>query len=615
MCGIVGAVSERNVLPILLEGLKRLEYRGYDSAGVSLMAKNQSKILQLRSVGKVKALVQQAHQQKLKGITGIAHTRWATHGVPSLNNAHPHLSQSGQIAIVHNGIIENFMALKNMLIDEGIVFSSATDSEVIVHLLEKYWDNADSLLANVQKVIKRLSGAYGLAIIHQLYPDKIIVVRSGSPIVIGYGIGENFISSDSLSLLPVTNRFSYLDEGDIAIVGLNEVTCYNTKGEPKPLEISEVNQSQDAVSKHQFKHYMQKEIFEQPEVVANTFVKSISQQNEIIIESFGADAKGIFEKVSNIKIVACGTSFYAGLVAKFWLEEYAKVPVDVEIASEVRYRKVATREDTLFVTVSQSGETADTLAAMRQAKTLGYLSTLAICNVANSSLVREADLVFMTEAGIEMGVASTKAFTSQLVAFLLLTLALAKSRKQLNADRENQLLSALKKAPEQIRKVLLLDAEIEKLSQDFVEKHHILFLGRGVHYPVALEGALKLKEISYIHAEAYPAGELKHGPLALVDREMPVIAVAPNDALLEKLEGNLQEVQARGGELYVFVDHAVNKNLNINRKHTFIIDSVPEIIAPIIFTVPLQLFAYHVAVQKGTDVDQPRNLAKSVTVE
>ena len=615
MCGIVGAVSERNVVPILLEGLKRLEYRGYDSAGVALMASGYTKILQLRVLGKVEVLIDEAHQQAVKGTTGIAHTRWATHGAPSLNNAHPHLSHSGQIAIVHNGIIENFMALKKMLINDGVVFSSQTDSEVIVHLLEKHWDDNKNLFSNIQNVTRRLKGAYGLAVIHQLYPDTITVVRSGSPIVIGYGIGENFISSDNLSLLPVTNRFSYLDEGDIAIIGLNNVTCYNTEGDLKTLEISEVNQTQDAVSKQHFKHYMQKEIFEQPEVIANTFVKWISQQNEIITEGFGANAKAIFEKVNNIKIVACGTSFHAGLIAKYWLEEYAKIPVDVEIASEIRYRKVAIRENTLFVTVSQSGETADTLAALRQAKTLDYLSTLAICNVTNSALVREADLVFMTAAGIEMGVASTKAFTTQLVAFLLLSVALAKSQQQLSQKREQQLLSALKKAPEQIKKVLLLDAEIERLSQDFVEKHHALFLGRGVQYPVALEGALKLKEISYIHAEAYPAGELKHGPLALVDKDMPVIAVAPNDALLEKLESNLQEVQARGGELYVFVDHAVNKNLNINSKHTFIIDSVPEIIAPIIFTVPLQLFAYHVAVQKGTDVDQPRNLAKSVTVE
>ena len=614
MCGIVGAISERNVLSILLAGLKRLEYRGYDSAGFALIQKSQSKIKQFRAVGKVKVLAHKVHQPYWKGTIGIAHTRWATHGAPSLRNAHPHLSNSRKIAIVHNGIIENFMALKNMLIDKGVIFSSETDSEVIVHLLEEYWDNADTLFYNVQKAVKYLSGTYGLAIIHHSYPNKIIVVRSGSPIVIGYGIGENFISSDSLSLLPVTNRFSYLDDDDIAIVGLKEVRCYNSKGDLKSIEISEVNQNQDLVSKKQFKHYMKKEIFEQPEVITNTLLKSVSNQNEIIIESFGINAKSILEKVNNIKIVACGTSFYSGLVAKFWLEEYAKVSVEVEIASELRYRKATIRDNTLFVTVSQSGETADTLASLRQAKTLNYLSTLAICNVVNSSLVRESHLVFITKAGIEVGVASTKAFTSQLVVFLLLTLALAKSQKQLDIYRENSLVLKLKKIPEQIKKVLLLDAEIARLSKDFIKKNHALFLGRGIHYPVALEGALKLKEVSYIHAEAYPAGELKHGPLALVDREMPVIAVVPNDALLEKIESNLQEVQARGGALYVFVDYAV-KDLHIHRKCTLVIDSMPEIIAPIIFTVPLQLFAYHVAVNKGTDVDQPRNLAKSVTVE
>lgn len=615
MCGIFGIVSKKNVLPRLIRGLKSLEYRGYDSAGIALIEKDSSKIKRLRAAGKVQALIQELHQKELKGTTGIAHTRWATHGEPSLENAHPHLSDSSKIAIVHNGIIENFMALKTLLINEGIIFSSETDSEVIVHLIEKYWNYTDSLLANIQRVVKYLNGTYGLAIIHQLYPEKIIVVHSGSPIVIGYGVDEHFISSDCLSLLPVTNRFSYLDQGDIAIVGLNKITCYNIEGNQRILEISEINQKQNAISKNQFKHYMQKEIFEQPSVISNIFLKAINQKNEIIIQSFGENAEGIFKRSSNIKIVACGTSFYAGLVAKFWLEEHSKVIVDVEIASEFRYRKFIIRDNTLFITISQSGETADTLAALRQAKKLGYLSTLAVCNVANSSLAREADLIFLTEVGIEIGVASTKAFTGQLVALLLLTVALAKSQKKLTIEKERKLLLSLKKIPEQIKKILLLNAEIKKLSQNFAKKHHTLFLGRGVHYPVALEGALKLKEVSYIHAEAYPGGELKHGPLALVDGEMPVIVIFPNDSLFEKLEANLQEVQARGGELYVFIDYAVKKNLNVNPKCVFVIDSVPEIIAPIIFTVPLQLFAYNVALQKGNDVDQPRNLAKSVTVE
>ena len=507
------------------------------------------------------------------------------------------------------------MTLKKNLIDDGIIFSSDTDSEVIVHLLEKYWNYNASLFVNIQKVTKLLIGSYGLAIIHQSYPDKIIVVRSGSPIVIGYGMEENFISSDSLSLFPVTHRFSYLDDGDISIISLDKVICYNGNGEEKKLEILEINQNQDISSKKNFKHYMQKEIFEQPNVIFNTFIKSVTQKNEIIIESFGEKASKIFEKVNNIKIVACGSSFYSSLIAKFWIEEYSNIAVDVEIASEARYRSTVIKNDTLFITVSQSGETADTLAALRQAKNLNYLSTLSICNVLNSSLVRESELIFITEAGFEIGVASTKAFTTQLVAFLLLTFALAKSQKKLKLNNEKKFFSILKELPKHIKKVLLLNQNIKKMSKNFVEKNHVIFLGRGFYYPIALEGALKLKEISYIHAEAYPAGELKHGPLALVDKNMPVIAVVPNNTLLKKLESNLQEVQARGGQLYIFIDHLVNKDLNVNRKYTLTIESVPEIIAPIVFTVPLQLFAYHVAVYKGTDIDQPRNLAKSVTVE
>ncbi|MFZ9036025.1 MAG: glutamine--fructose-6-phosphate transaminase (isomerizing) [Francisellaceae bacterium] len=614
MCGIVGAVAQRNVVPILLEGLKRLEYRGYDSAGLALIDA-QGVIIRQRTLGKVQALVDAAEQEKPLGMTGIAHTRWATHGAPSVENAHPHLSQSGSIAVVHNGIIENHMDLKAELEDSGIEFMSQTDTEVIAHLFEKNWNEAASVIDNVKTVIARLKGAYGLAVLHKDYPHQIVTVRSGSPIVIGFGIGENFIASDTLSLLPVTNRFAYLDEGDIAILGLDEVKVYDNQGCKKTLDIKELTDVADAASKGNYKHYMQKEIYEQPSVVANTFEGVIDENDHVLVERFGIDAALIFKQVEHVRIVACGTSFHAGLVAKYWIEQYAGVQVDVEIASELRYRKAVVPKNSLFITVSQSGETADTLAALRQAKNQGYLASLAICNVANSSLTREADLVFMTQAGVEMGVASTKAFTTQLVAFLLFALALGRQKQVLSEAEEAEAINALKKAPVLIKNVLHLDQKIETLAADFVNKEHTLFLGRGVQYPVALEGALKLKELSYIHAEAYPAGELKHGPLALVDETMPVVAVAPNDELLEKLESNLQEVQARGGQLYVFVDHEVHKNLHIASKHTLVIEKVPELIAPIVFTIPLQLLSYHVALQKGTDVDQPRNLAKSVTVE
>ena len=616
MCGIVGAVAQRNVLPILLEGLKRLAYRGYDSAGVALI--DEHKIFHSRALGKVDVLIEQVKHENLQGDTGIAHTRWATHGEPSVKNAHPHLSQSGKIAIVHNGIIENFAEIKAELIEKGVHFASDTDTEVIVHLIEQHWHCQKTFIDNIRSSIARLKGAYGLAVIHQDHPQQLLVIRSGSPIVIGHGFGENFISSDTLSLLPVTNRFSYLDEGDIALIELDNVLVYGANGQEKTLKIETLDPRQDAASKGPYKHYMQKEIFEQPNVIQETLAPYMQQNGEKLtlqLEKFGPGSKALFEQVSHVRIIACGTSFHASLVAKYWIEEYAGISVDVEIASEIRYRKAVVPENCLFVTVSQSGETADTLAALRQAKTKNYLSTLAICNVANSSLVREADFSFITQAGVEMGVASTKAFTTQLTAFLLLSIALAKSQQKLSESSESQLLSTLRKAPRLIENVLLLDRDIERLAEDFVAQDHALFLGRGIEYPIALEGALKLKEISYIHAEAYPAGELKHGPLALVDHNMPIIAVAPNDALLEKLESNLQEVQARGGVLYVFIDHAVNKRLNVESRHSFVIEPVPELIAPLIFTVPLQLLAYHVAVQKGTDVDQPRNLAKSVTVE
>ena len=617
MCGIVGAVAERNVLPILLEGLRRLEYRGYDSAGVALIDNNSPDnhdIQRVREVGKVQALVNKLEHETVAGTIGIAHTRWATHGQPSEDNAHPHLSHE-RIAVVHNGIIENFYELKQNLKAEGVNFTSDTDTEVIAHLLDKHWEKGANPVQVVHKVVGMLKGAYGLVVLNKDEPDRLIAVRSGSPIVIGFGLGENFISSDSLSLLPVTRRFTYLDEGDIVDIKKDTVTLYDKDAVLKEYKITEFNQVQDAASKGQYKHYMQKEIFEQPEVVANTFENCIAQDGSVLIEKFGAKAEALFKQADHIRIVACGTSYHAGMVARYWLEEIAGISCDVEIASEIRYRKAVVPKNTLFVTISQSGETADTLAALRQTKEFdNYIGTLGICNVPNSSLVREADLIFMTRAGVEMGVASTKAFTTQLVALLLLTCSLAQTR-DVAVSRIKEITDALKTAPGIINRVLGLDDEIQKLSYQFAEKQHTIFLGRGIQYPVAMEGALKLKEISYIHAEAYPAGELKHGPLALVDKDMPIVTVAPNDALLEKLEANLQEVQARGGELYVFVDHAVADHLNIENAHIMNIEQVDSIISPIIFTIPLQLFAYHVAVQKGTDVDQPRNLAKSVTVE
>ena len=613
MCGIVGGVAERNVLPILLEGLKRLEYRGYDSAGVALMD-HKGNMSCVREVGKVQALVDKLKGLHVSGTTGIAHTRWATHGKPSEKNAHPHVSNN-RIAVVHNGIIENFAVLKAELMSEGVTFSSDTDTEVIAHLLEKHWKMGADPIQIVRKVVAMLKGAYGLVVMNTDEPDRLIAVRSGSPIVIGFGLGEHFIASDSLSLLPVTRRFAYLDEGDIVDIRRDAVSLYDANGVAKEYEIKEFSNVQDAASKGQYKHYMQKEIFEQPEVVANTFEGCIGNDGLVLTEKFGAEAEALFKKAEHIRIVACGTSYHAGMVARYWLEDIARVSCDVEIASELRYRNAVIPKNTLFVTISQSGETADTLAALRQTKELeGYIGTLGICNVPNSSLVREADLTFMTRAGVEMSVASTKAFTTQLVSLLLLTCAIAQQRG-VAIKRIKGIMDSLQSAPRIIKRVLDLNDEIEKLSHDFVEKKHTLFLGRGIQYPVAMEGALKLKEISYIHAEAYPAGELKHGPLALVDKDMPVVTVAPNDALLEKLEANLQEVQARGGELYVFLDHAVADHLNVENAHILNIEEVDEVISPIIFTIPLQLFSYHVAIQKGTDVDQPRNLAKSVTVE
>ena len=613
MCGIVAGVSERNILPILIEGLKRLEYRGYDSAGVAVIDES-SNISCVKEVGKVELLSKKLQKNDIEGYVGIAHTRWATHGEPSIRNAHPHLS-GDKIAIVHNGIIENFSELREELEADGFKFESDTDTEVIAHLISKVWTIEECVIDNIRKVISMLEGAYGLAVLNKDDPESIIAVRSGSPIVIGFGINENYISSDSLSLLPVTNRFHYLDEGDITYISTNKVHVYDKDGKKKKYKIKELNYVDDAASKGNYKHFMHKEIFEQPEVVLKTFSECLSSNDTVVVDKFGLNAKNIFKKIEHIRIVACGTSYHAGMVAKYWLEDIAGVHCEVEVASELRYRKAVVPKNTLFVAISQSGETADTLAVLRQTIEYdGYIATLGICNVQTSSLVREVNLSFITRAGIEMGVASTKAFTTQLVSLLLLTCGIAQEKgKPLSLVQS--IIKSLRKVPSKIDYILQHNENIEKIADQFVNKNHALFLGRGIHYPVALEGALKLKEISYIHAEAYPSGELKHGPLALVDENMPVITVAPNDALLGKLESNLQEVQARGGELYVFIDHAVEGSLNVKNEYILNIGQVDEVVSPIVFTVPLQLFSYHVAVQKGTDVDQPRNLAKSVTVE
>jgi glutamine---fructose-6-phosphate transaminase (isomerizing) len=611
MCGIVGAIAQRPVTDILIEGLRRLEYRGYDSAGLAVIDTASRQLNCVKSVGKVQALADELKQHPVRGSLGIAHTRWATHGKPSTRNAHPHLSQDS-IALVHNGIIENYRELKQQLQERGYVFLSDTDTEVVVHLIEAESQQAGGdFLTAVLRAVARLTGAYGLAVVDKTHPDKIIVARSGSPLVIGVGIGENFVASDPAALGQVTDRFIYLEEDDIAQVSLDSIRIWN-RGEEVQREIVQLRQDKDEALKGHYRHYMLKEIFEQPEVLRNTFAGRISR-TQLLEESFGVDAKEILDKVDNVQIVACGTSHHAGMISKFWLENIARIPCNVDIASEYRYRNILVPENCLFISISQSGETADTLAALRHAKASGYAGCLCVCNVANSSLVRESDIALMTFAGREIGVASTKAFTTQLAVLALLTLALAR-RKGLAADQERELISDLNRLPGIIEQTLQLDGLIQQLSNDFAEKRHALFLGRGVLYPVAKEGALKLKEISYIHAEAYPAGELKHGPLALVDNEMPVIAVAPNDELLEKLKSNLQEVSARGGQLYVFADAKADFHNDAGIK-VLNLPHCSDFLAPIVYTIPLQLLSYHVAVIKGTDVDQPRNLAKSVTVE
>ena len=610
MCGIVGAVAQRDVAEILINGLHRLEYRGYDSAGVAVVDPNHE-LHRVRCLGKVKALDEAVAVKPLIGGTGIAHTRWATHGEPSEANAHPHTS--GNFAVVHNGIIENHEELRELLKSRGYVFNSQTDTEVIAHLVNWEMRTASTLLEAVQKTVKQLTGAYGMVVLDREHPEHLVAARSGSPLVIGLGIGENFLASDQLALLSVTRRFIYLEEGDIAEITRRTVDIYDANGQKVEREVHESNLENDAAEKGKFRHFMQKEIYEQPNALINTMEGRILHNN-VIVDAIGNGAAEILEKVEHIQIVACGTSYNAGMTARYWFEALAGVSCDVEIASEFRYRKFVTRPNSLLVTISQSGETADTLAALRLAKEKGYMAALTICNVSSSSLVRESDLAFMTRAGVEVGVASTKAFTTQLAALLMLVTAIGKVKGNISNEQEVEIVKALQSLPAEVEKALAFDKDIEALAEDFAEKNHALFLGRGEFYPIAMEASLKLKEISYIHAEAYAAGELKHGPLALIDADMPVIVVAPNNELLEKVKSNIEEVRARGGQLYVFADKEAGFTPSEGMK-IITMPKVNEIIAPIFYIVPMQLLSYHVALIKGTDVDQPRNLAKSVTVE
>ncbi|WNF46830.1 glutamine--fructose-6-phosphate transaminase (isomerizing) [Pseudomonas sp. SG20056] len=611
MCGIVGAVAERNITAVLVEGLKRLEYRGYDSAGVALLTE-QGGLDRRRRVGKVSELESALSTEPLAGRLGIAHTRWATHGAPSERNAHPHFS-GHDLAVVHNGIIENHEELRSELKGLGYVFSSDTDTEVIVHLLDHILKAQTDLTAALKQAVKQLHGAYGLAVISSKQPDRLVAARSGSPLVIGLGLGENFLASDQLALRQVTDRFMYLEEGDIAEIQRDSVQIWDAAGQSVTRESVQYHEGAEAADKGEYRHFMLKEIHEQPKVVQRTLEGRLGSDH-VLVQAFGPQAAELFAKVRNVQIVACGTSYHAGMVARYWLEGLAGIPCQIEVASEFRYRKVVVQPDTLFVSISQSGETADTLAALRNGKELGYLASLAICNVGISSLVRESDLTLLTQAGPEIGVASTKAFTTQLVALMLLTLSLGQVRGTLDKALQAELVEELRRLPTRLGEALAMDSVVEKVSELFAEKHHSLFLGRGAQYPVAMEGALKLKEISYIHAEAYPAGELKHGPLALVDSDMPVVTVAPNNELLEKLKSNLQEVRARGGELVVFADQQAGMS-NGEGTHVVNMPHIHDALAPILYTIPLQLLSYYVAVLKGTDVDQPRNLAKSVTVE
>ena len=610
MCGIVGATSQRDVTPILLEGLRRLEYRGYDSAGIVVMEEN-SNLNRVRTPGKVEKLAIELDKKNLQGSLGIAHTRWATHGKPEERNAHPHICRE-KVAVVHNGIIENYEILREQQKALGYEFTSETDTEVIVHQICHNLDPGTDLLAAVQKCCSILEGAYALGVISTNEPGRMVAARKGSPLVIGIGFDEYFIASDVAALLPVTQKFIFLEEGDFADIRHDKLSIFDVDGKQvnRPEKVSELNA--DAVERGEYRHYMLKEIYEQPRAIAETLEGRITSQS-VLEESFGAQASKIFDQVKGVHIIACGTSYHAGLVGRHWLESIAGVPCSVEVASEFRYRKPVVRNNSLIVTLSQSGETADTLAGLAEAKRLGFGHSLSICNVPESSLVRASDLVLMTRAGPEIGVASTKAFTTQLVALMLLVIVLGR-RNNLSEALETQLVRELSHLPRQVEDVLTLDEAIQEIAQSFADKQNALFLGRGAQYPVAMEGALKLKEISYIHAEAYPAGELKHGPLALIDDSIPVIVVAPNNELLEKLKSNMQEVSARGGQLLVFADNDTGVETGENVQVLAVAPTL-DIVAPIIFTIPLQLLAYHVAVLKGTDVDQPRNLAKSVTVE
>ena len=609
MCGIVGGVAQRNIVPILIEGLKRLEYRGYDSAGLAVI--NNKTIFRKRELGKVKGLEDLIKLEPIKGTLGIAHTRWATHGKPSTQNAHPHISRD-TIAVVHNGIIENHEQLRSELKAQDFIFTSETDTEVIVHQIAKMMETTDDLLLAVKQTVHTLEGAYSLGIISSEHPNTLIACRKGSPLVIGVGIGEFFIASDVAALLPVTQQFIFLEDGDIASITIDELIIYDENDQIVNRPIKETQLTADSVNKGQYRHYMLKEIYEQPFAISQTLEGRFI--NHRLQESvFGHNANDVFDNIKSVQILACGTSYHAGLVARYWFESIARVPCNIEVASEFRYRNPVLASDTLVVTISQSGETADTLAALQEAKKLGAKYSLAICNGPESSLVRESDLVLMTRAGPEIGVASTKAFTTQLTALMLLVIAIGR-RFELSAAVEAKITSELFSLPGKIESVLKLDKEIEVLAERFADKQHALFLGRGTHYPIAMEGALKLKEISYIHAEAYPAGELKHGPLALIDIDMPVVTVAPNNKLLDKLKSNIQEVSARGGQLIVFMDETLQTTEDENVQ----IIKVPQIdneVSPIVYTIPLQLLSYYVAILKGTDVDQPRNLAKSVTVE
>ncbi|BBN58971.1 glutamine--fructose-6-phosphate transaminase (isomerizing) [Hydrogenovibrio marinus] len=623
MCGIVGGVAERNVVPILLEGLRRLEYRGYDSSGIALLNSTESpkkasfQIQRLRAVGKIKELDSKIQQNSFfDGNIGIAHTRWATHGVPSENNAHPHICNN-EVAVVHNGIIENYHILKEAQLAEGYRFTSETDTEVVAHAVHYELKTSTSLLSAVQQAITHFEGAYALGVISPKFPDTLIAARKGSPLVIGVGIGEFFIASDVSALLPVTQNFIFLEEGDVAELTRQGVTIFNGDGEQVEREVKQSSLNMHSVELGDHRHYMHKEIFEQPQAVIDTLEGRISQEH-VLPSAFGYQAESIFKEVKQVQIIACGTSYHAGLVSKYWFEDIIGLPCSVEVASEYRYRNPVVQDNTLFVTISQSGETADTLAALQQIKQVANeknVSTLTICNVPESSLTRESDLTFLTHAGPEIGVASTKAFTTQLVALSLLVTVIGKLQKRISERRETIIVKGLQKLPGLIQSALAHEEVVKEIAKNFSDKDNALFLGRGTMYPIAMEGALKLKEISYIHAEAYPAGELKHGPLALIDENIPVIAIAPHNDLLEKLKSNLQEVKARGGQMIVFEDEQSNVGSEDGLHVVKTTTNVGRITAPITFNVPLQLLAYHVALIKGTDVDQPRNLAKSVTVE